>query len=93
MKDPAAGKGPCTCNTLGRGGGKQPSTHRVQQKLTHLCTSPHAETRMQTVEKKFHTALKKFVQTVLVMANAMSKKDLSRLEKQLVCVSEFFKTL
>lgn len=72
-----------------------PAPHRVQQKLTHLRTSSHAETRMQTAEKKFHTALKMFVQTfsVVVMANAVSKKDLSRLEKKLVCVSELFKTL
>lgn len=65
----------------------------MQQKLTQLCTSSHAETRMQTVEKKFHTALKMFVQAVLVMINAVSKKDLSRLEKNLVCASELFNIL
>lgn len=68
--------------------GNNTAPHRVQQKLTHLYISPHAETRMQIVEKKFHTAFKIFVQTLLMMANAVSKKDLSRLEKKLVCVSE-----
>lgn len=46
----------------------------VQQKLAQLCTSPHVEARMQTVEKNFHTALKRFAQAILLIATAVTKK-------------------
>lgn len=54
--------------------GKNSAPHRVQQKLTQLYTSSHTEKRMQTVEKKFHSALKMFLQAFLVVTNAVSKK-------------------
>lgn len=65
----------------------------VQQKLAQLHASPCVEARIQTVEKNFHTALKRFAQAILLIATAVSQKNLSRLEKKLVGASELLNTL